>query len=387
MMRFVNQARSRRFGSAFEMGALGFIPVITTAWVVHTTYVNGNEAVDFRNSFWTAGWRAAHGFSPYAWTHAQIAQGVSFPYPALTAVLLAPFGLASSFIESIPLTVIGVMAAPAALRVVGVRDWRVYGAVALTAPVVTAWQTANVTVAMLLALALLWRYRDRPWAAGLLLALMVAVKPIMAPLWLWLVFTGRWRAAIVSAIVAAAMTAGAFAVIGWQQLRAWRHLLALQGRLMDTHGYSLISLATHVGWTREAGILLMVASAAALVVAAAVSSRRRGDSRPFAAMVLMTLVVSPQVDGHYMALLFVPLALVRPRLSWLWLLPLVLWICPVSEPILWQILVWWTVLLSLASMPLFCERRVSGAAFVPWRPATPTTARPRAVQILRATAG
>jgi hypothetical protein len=383
----VGKPDSQIHRAALELGVFGVVPVILTIWVVHIAYTHGTEAVDFTHSFWTAGWRTAHGFSPYAWTHAQISRGVSFPYPALTALLLAPLSLASRFTESIPITVIGVLAAPVALRVVGVRDWRVYGAVALSAPVVTAWQTANVTVAMLLALALLWRYRDRAWAAGLLLALMVAVKPIMAPLWLWLVFTRRWRAAAVAAIVGAGMTVGAFALIGWQQLTAWRHLIALQGRLMDTHGYSLISLATHLGWTRQAGILLMVGSAAALVVAAGASSRRRGDSRPFAAMVLMTLVVSPQVDGHYMALLFVPLALVRARLSWPWVLPLMLWICPVSEPILWQIVVWWAVGLSLACVPLLDERRVPGTASVPWRPVTHSAAGPRAVQILRAAAG
>lgn len=378
---------SQSHHAALDLGLFGMVPVILTVWVVHLVYAHGTGAIDFTHSFWRAGWRTAHGLSPYAWTHAQVASGVSFPYPALTALLLAPLSLASRFTESIPITVIGLLAAPVAMRVVGVRDWRIYGAIALTAPVVTAWQTANVTVAVLLALALLWRYRDRPWAAGLLLALMVAVKPIMAPLWLWLVFTRRWQAAAVAAVAGAALTVGAFAVVGWQQLTAWRHLLALQGRIMDTHGYGLISLATHLGWTRKAGIVLMVAAAAVLVVAAAASSRRRGDSRPFAAMILMTLVVSPQVDGHYMALLFVPLALVRSRLSWPWLLPLLLWICPVSEPILWQILVWWTVGLSLAWVPLFCERRVPGAASVPWRAAAQSATRPRAVQILRAAAG
>jgi hypothetical protein len=41
--------------------------------------------------------------------------------------------------------------------------------------------------------------------------------------------------------------------------------------------------------------------------------------------------------AHYFALLIVPLALLRPRLSPVWALPLVLALCP-SSPTTWQLL-------------------------------------------------
>ena len=42
------------------------------------------------------------------------------------------------------------------------------------------------------------------------------------------------------------------------------------------------------------------------------------------------LALSPIVWLHYLVLLAVPLAIARPRFSPLWLLPIVLWVCPRS---------------------------------------------------------
>jgi hypothetical protein len=56
--------------------------------------------------------------------------------------------------------------------------------------------------------------------------------------------------------------------------------------------------------------------------------------------VLGTLAATPVVWMHYYALLFVPIALYRPRLSALWAVPLVLWLAPstYSEGVTWRIL-------------------------------------------------
>ena len=48
--------------------------------------------------------------------------------------------------------------------------------------------------------------------------------------------------------------------------------------------------------------------------------------------VALMLVASPLVWSHYFVLLLVPLALARPRLHWLWLLPCGMWVCPPSTP-------------------------------------------------------
>ena len=58
----------------------------------------------------------------------------------------------------------------AALWSLGVRDWRCYGAVFLSRPTIDAILTGTVSPLLLLGVALLWRYRNRTYAAGAIAA-------------------------------------------------------------------------------------------------------------------------------------------------------------------------------------------------------------------------
>ncbi len=53
----------------------------------------------------------------------------------------------------------------AALWVLDIRDWRVYGVVLLWPSVIEAVQTANASLPLTLLVALMWRYRDRAAAS------------------------------------------------------------------------------------------------------------------------------------------------------------------------------------------------------------------------------
>lgn len=337
---------------AVEHALLGLVPILITAFVVYKTYTDGNAAVDFQHSFWTAGWRTLHGLDPYSWTRADISGGVSFPYPAFTALLLAPFALLSRLAASVPITAACLIAAPLSLWILRVRDWRVYGAVALWLPLVSAWQTANFTMPILVATALLWRCRERQGVAAALVGCLVSIKPIMAPLWIWLLLTRGWRPAAGAVLVGLALNAVSWSVVGWSELSRWLHLLSLQGSLRDGTGYSLIALAKHLGLSEQMGVMLMVCCACILIGVVAVASREGQQFRIFAVALLLTIVASPQVDIHYFVLLAVPLAVTRPRLAWSWLVPIVLWPCQASNPDLWQIILWWALLGALATQVL-----------------------------------
>jgi len=346
---------------ALQHMTLALGPILVTGWFVYWMYTTGNVSVDFRDSFWVAGWRTLHGLDPYTWTHAQIAGGVSFPYPAVTALLLAPFGLLSSLPESIAITAIGVCAAPLTLWILRIRDWRVYGAVALWAPVVIGWLSANFTLPLVVGVASLWRFRDRPWVAGAIIACLVSIKPNMAPLWVWLLLTRRWRAAAIGAGIGTLVSAAAWTVLGWHELSQWLSLLSLQSRLRDSVGYSLVALATHLGLGRTVGVAVIFVLALGLCAFAVVSLKRKRGQHVFAAAVLLTIVISPQVDVHYFAFLVVPLALTRTRLSWPWLVPLVLWACPSISRNWWQILLWWS-LIGVLAYELFTAREARVAS-------------------------
>lgn len=336
------QMRERPRAAALEHVLCGVLPAIVTVWFIRLVYTSHSEAVDFRASFWPAAWRLLHGHDPYSWTHAQILSGASFPYPALTALLMAPAALVSSAVSSIPVTLICISAAPAALWLVGVRDWRLLGLILAWEPVVIGWTTANFTLILAVGLAATWRWRERPAVAGALVAAMIATKPIMAPIWLWFVVTRRYRAATWAAALALVATAIGWTVMGWAELPRWLHLLSLQRQLRGDNGYGMASVSVHsLGLGATAGTAITVALSCALAAKCVLLGRQGRQAAAFALAVVLTIVISPQVDDHYFALLAVPLAVVRPRLGWSWILPAALWMCRPVAIAGWQIDAWW----------------------------------------------
>ena len=71
------------------------------------------------------------------------------------------------------------------------------------------------------------------------------------------------------------------------------------------------------------GAVLLVLAARAARASETVAER---DRRSLTLVLGAALVLSPIVWFHYLLLLFVPIALARPRLSALWLVPLPLWV-------------------------------------------------------------
>jgi hypothetical protein len=67
--------------------------------------------------------------------------------------------------------------------------------------------------------------------------------------------------------------------------------------------------------------------------------RVRGERAALIAAAVVALLATPILWLHYLTLLLVPIALVRPRLSPLWFLPLLLWVTPHpdSTGVVWQI--------------------------------------------------
>ena len=71
---------------------------------------------------------------------------------------------------------------------------------------------------------------------------------------------------------------------------------------------------------------------ACLLAASVYLGWRTGDDlRSFAAAIGATLAFTPVLWLHFFVLLAVPLAIARPRFSAIWLLPIVLWVCPRTD--------------------------------------------------------
>jgi hypothetical protein len=122
-------------------------------------------------------------------------------------------------------------------------------------------------------------------------------------------------------------------------LHSYQAVVQAVTHVMVTRGYTIIAFALHLG-ASQAVAYTVGYGLAAVVVAAAIGAGARGNQRSALCLCLaVSLLATPVLWTHYFVLMIVPLALGRPRLSRLWLLPLLLWVCPAVRPAGWQILV------------------------------------------------
>jgi len=94
----------------------------------------------------------------------------------------------------------------------------------------------------------------------------------------------------------------------------------------------------HIMLVAERYIIIL---AMAIVAIIRLARRDDGDRRSFILAIGAALLLSPILWLHYLVLLLVPFALVRPKLSLLWLSPLVLWVTPhyAAAGDIWRIVV------------------------------------------------
>jgi hypothetical protein len=284
-------------------------------------------AIDFRTGVWQPAVDIMHGRSPY-WGggNLRIEDGDPSIYPPFIALASIPFGFLSFAVASLIWEAILAAALMLTLWVTGVRDWRLYGGVFLLPSVIDAVGLGQVEVLLVLALALVWRYRDRWLIAAAALGAALAVKPLMVPVLVWLLITRRIKASLASVVIALGLAIGSWAIIGFEGMRSYPALLQAWNRLYGGCGVSMSALVLKAGGPGVVASVLPLAVAAALLVCAwRLSGGPQGERRSFAAAMCASVVAAPIVWSHYLVFLIVPLALAAPRLDWRWLLPAVPW--------------------------------------------------------------
>jgi hypothetical protein len=326
-------------------GVLPLVVLITQLSAVLFGRYSSAIAVDFHGAYWSAGHRVLSGGDPYAWTRSEIRDGVAFVYPAFSALFFAPFALISRGVASVLFTLICVALTPLTLWVLRVRDWRIYGLSLLWLPVFGSWQTGNETILLVLMTALVWRHRDNPLVAGVLAAAAISLKPLVWPLALWMLATRRWRASAYGFAAGVAINLVSWAVVGFGNIGVYLHDSRIDSLDSWRAGYSVVAALGHLGGSRSFGdvftVLWCVALAAALVYFGFFKRRER-----LALILAITLMLaaSPLVWSHYFAFLLIPMALERPRVGWVWALPLLMWVCPPSLNVRgWEEAVAWLV--------------------------------------------
>jgi hypothetical protein len=309
---------------------LGVIPAaIYIPAVIHA--VTGDRSGSDFLSFWHAGGNVLHGRSPYPIVDALPAVAdrrtfEPFVYPAAAAVGMVPFALLPFAVAATVFLVLSFGSIVAALRLLDVRDWRCYGALFASVPVFSGASLGAFGPLLLLGAAAAWRFRDRVSRVGPIVAGLVVLKLFLWPVWLWLVYTRRFAAAAVAAVLGLGLTIGAWALIGFDGLRDYPRLLSRLTELVGTNSYSPYALLRSEGFSGSAAQRLVLAIGVVLIAWAAFALRRvRTDERAFVAAIGLGLVLTPVLWPHYLVLLFVPIAIARRNFSAWWLFPLLFW--------------------------------------------------------------
>jgi alpha-1,2-mannosyltransferase len=296
-----------------------------------TIGVHHQPAFDFK-ALWHAGRNVAHGRDPYP-SLASISPKLSvahqeFIYPAAVAVAMVPLGVLPFGVAAGVFVVLSIASVGLTMWILGVRDWRCYGIVFAWIPVLESFRLGAVTPLLALGLAGIWALRDRRWSLPVLVCAVVLAKLFLWPLFVWLLATRRWGAAIRAALVTVVVGAVGWAIVGFATLRRYPHLLQRMTDVQYRKSYGIDGLLGSLGagqtWAHR-GVLVV-----AIVGVAAIAWVRR-DMSAFTLAIFVSLLASPLVWLHYYGLLLVPVALASKRLSFLWFVPLLLWATPYAE--------------------------------------------------------
>jgi|tagenome__1003787_1003787.scaffolds.fasta_scaffold20650825_2 alpha-1,2-mannosyltransferase len=305
------------------------------AWNITVNIRAGVFGGDFHGTIWQAGRDVLHGHSPYpAADSTELARaGNPAVYPAPTLVLLAPFGLLPFTISAILWDLVSVGALFGALRLVGVRDLRVYVAVALSFPVADSLVLGQFDCLLALGCAVVWRLRRRAGIAlALSLAALVVAKVLLWPMLIWAFAIGRRRSAVVAAGVAALAALGGWAVVGFSELKAYPHLLSALTDAFGAQGYSLTALASRLGVDANVARVVPIVALVGFCGLCVRFARRGHEDQAFVAAVAAALVGSPILWMHYTVILLIAMAIRRPTFGVAWLVPIALWLAPTENP-------------------------------------------------------
>jgi hypothetical protein len=304
------------------------LAVAPVALTVASLTLAPGRGFDF-HAFWDAGRDVLEGRSPYPPLDALPAMADRltfrpFVYPAPAAYLMTPFAVLPYPVALALYALATVAATAGALHLLGVRDWRCYGATFVSAPSVSAIGGGTVSAFLLLGVAALWRYRARWQHAGPLLAFLVVLKLFLWPLGAFLLATRRYRATAAAALLALAATLSAWAALGFAGLRDYPDLLDRLTGLVGLNSYSPYALTVAVGVPESLAKVALEALSLAACLAIVWAGPRLDERRLFLLSLGAALLFTPILWPHYLVLLFVPIALASTRVSFLWLAPFAL---------------------------------------------------------------
>ncbi len=328
---------------------LSLIVIGASAWLLANLLTQHHLwFYDFHGGLYNAGQAILHGHNPYhagfiarqaaimraggvaiGETSAHVFSVPVYPAPANLAVV--PLSLLPYWLAATLFAILSALAMVVAIRLLNVRDWRCYVLALISWPFVYGLELGALGPLLVLGVAVMWRWRDRLWPPAIALAGVVIAKVFPFPLAVWLLMTRRYRQLGLAVGLGAAATLIAWSVLGFAGLAQYPAMLSNLSFIQQGRSDSLVAALLGAGIpARTAQGLALLVAGALLGLAWRFARRPSGERAAFGLAVMAALTASPIVWDHYIVLLFVPIALVSPRYSALWLVPL-------SAPILFTV--------------------------------------------------
>jgi len=251
-----------------------------------------------------------------------------YVYPPLLAIALIPATVLPDEVRGsspagVLVSLLLIACVVGTLALLDVRDWRCYPVALLYPPTLENVEYGAVGPALALLVALGWRYRDRVWPVAALVGAAIALKVFVWPLLVWLAATKRSAAAVGAAVAAVGLALGSWAAIGFDGIADYPDLLRRLSDVEAENSYSAYAILVAIGVPSGLAHVVVTGAAATLLVLAWRAARgAHGDRRALTLALAAGFVLTPILWLHYLVLLVVPIALARPRLSVLWLVPL-----------------------------------------------------------------
>jgi hypothetical protein len=216
----------------------------------------------------------------------------------------------------------------------------VFGLAALSFAVLRDLALGNVSVLLLLPLAVTWRWLDRP-VGSVAQALAMAIRPMLGVMLVWQLLRRRWQA--LAWTLASGVTLGLL-TLPFVGLAGYGDYVVVLRNLTDVtgveHNLDLGSLALGLGAGPSVASLFLVAGYA-MAAAAVGLSLRRDPETGFHVCVTASLLLSPLLWDHYLAMLVLPAAFLAQRgRPWALALPLLSWLPDAFLPLVVAVGVW-----------------------------------------------
>jgi len=255
-----------------------------------------------------------HGVNPYTATDNPFLWGGSaFVYPYLTAFLFVPLTWVPVPVAEVTWFAVSGAAVAVACRLLGLRDPWGIAAVLLSATCIRSFQVGALNGLLLLAAAVLWRFRHRTAVVAAALTLLAGSKLFLLPMTVWVLLTRPRRTVLASAValgsfLGLSLLLQPVSVLDF--LTATRVLAQHEG----PHSLSTLRLASAVFTASTANLLPLLLGGGVLLggIAYRLHHRESGDAVLFASALVASLLATPIYWSHYTLLVVAVVLLARP---------------------------------------------------------------------------